>query len=882
MDLRLPQKRPLGLAQGLSAALAKRALTAVQPANSLQGSDSSLSSLWSSSVPSAGAAGQPGADGSGLAASCVAALTAAGAQASTLQTSLLDIPADRIATVIGQDCSMLKALKTVTGTTCTVQQTVGDKAVLVMSGHAEGILKAKNLVKALLAQQPGQASVPKAVPSSGASIALGDQAVLAASHPGLSAVSRTATGSVPSQLSSAVASKAPALTSPSSAVQTYGVTVLPGAGGFSSQVLVAAMPQAESFVEKTDAPPAFDKDALARLAKQAQNNPAEIPHAPDTLDASASDAPAPPEIQPDIQPPTDSATMSSAASVEAEPKTETLRPVFLLSQEVVAPKKDASAVLGLLRNVQVNVTAGLTGRPRMQAGSSKHVEAKGAQTPSRDSALPSLEALGAKLRESSSSSSSLHSSEDRRALAKEVMTAMPSLDPSQVAQLFAQTHEVQALRSSGLLDEVCQLIGPAVSRFRSTDLAKIVSTAANWAGEEGRGRLERNDDKQLKLSEEVKTFFNAVVAEVSMRLMQLAAFDLARISSALVSVNFATPKFFSSFARAVVAKSDRLSPEELVALVSAFDLAGYFTSGVFEALVRSLTRSVKEIALPELCRGMHSLAVAGMRDDELGDAVAKDVPARATASSLSAEDLCSLAWSFCALELHNDQLFRAVFRALEDNSVVANQTLCELYEIHLTLKGFHQESYTLYELEDATVRSLSSHYREHRNDHLDKMERSSERLHSQIADLLKDIVDGSVATQYRTSLGVPVDIAVLRRRGSTSMPLVCIDVDGPHTMVRSLDPADNLTQRVKGAVALKRRLLPKHGFKLLVISEDHWQALTGPDAKRELLRKILVQAGVGKEKIRGPAPKRRRRRHQIRSGRSCSYSDSRDSSRPRR
>eukprot|EP00930_Biecheleria_cincta_P035970 TRINITY_DN24699_c0_g2_i1.p1 TRINITY_DN24699_c0_g2~~TRINITY_DN24699_c0_g2_i1.p1 ORF type:complete len:854 (-),score=169.38 TRINITY_DN24699_c0_g2_i1:67-2628(-) len=853
MDLRLSQKRPLGLAPGLSAALAKRALTAAQPANSILGSDSSLSSLWSSSLSSAGAAGQSGADGSVLAR--VAAMAVAGAEAGVLQTSLLEIPADKIATVIGQDCSMLKALKTVTGTTCTVQHTVGDKAVLVMSGQAEGILKARNLVKALLAQQPGQVSVP--TPSSATA------------------------GSVSSQLSNAVASKAPPLTAPS-AGQTYGVTVLPGAGGLTSQLLVA-MPQAESSVEKADAPPAFDKEALARLAKQAQNSPAEILAAPDNSDAPSEDAPA--EVQPDIQPTTNSTPMFSAASVEAEPKAETLRPVFL-SQEVAAPKKDASAVLGLLRNVQVNVTAGLTGRPRMQATSSKQVDARGAQTPSRESALPSLEALSAKLREFSSSASSLQSSEDRRALAKEVMTNMPSLDPSQVAQLFAQVHEVQALRSSGLLDEVCQLVGPAVSRFRSTDLAKVVSTAANWAAEECRGRSERNDDKQMKISEDVKTFFNSVVAEVSMRLMQLAAFDLARISSALVSVNFATPKFFSSFARAVVAKSDRLSPEELVALVKSFDSAGYFTSGVFEALVRSLTRSVKDIALPELCRGMHSLAVAGMRDDDLGDAVAKDVPARATAGSLSAEDLCSLAWSFCALELHSDQLFRAVFRALEDNSVVANQTLCELYEIHLTLKGFHQESYTLYELEDATVRSLSSHYRVHRKDHVDKMERSSERLHSQIADLLKDIVDGSVATQYQTSLGFPVDIAVLRRKGSTSMPLVCIDVDGPHTMVRSLDPADNLTQRVKGAVALKRRLLPKHGFKLLVISEDHWQALTGVDKKKDLLRKILIQAGVGKERLRDldPPPKRRRRRHRIRSGRSCSYSDSREPSRslPRR
>jgi len=189
--------------------------------------------------------------------------------------------------------------------------------------------------------------------------------------------------------------------------------------------------------------------------------------------------------------------------------------------------------------------------------------------------------------------------------------------------------------------------------------------------------------------------------------------------------------------------------------------------------------------------------------------------------------------------------------------VVAGETLCQLYEVHLTLKAFHQESYREYELEDDTVQSLREHYRRHRGGagRAVKLERSAERVHADVAEQLRDVIDGSVSTAHQTALGFGVDVAATRRKGGQQAPLALIEIDGPHSLVRSLDPMDaggvglGHTSRVRGAAALKRRVLHKLGFHIGVVNEDEWRTMSKSKEKRDFLRELLAKAGVSGDRL---------------------------------
>lgn len=68
---------------------------------------------------------------------------------------------------------------------------------------------------------------------------------------------------------------------------------------------------------------------------------------------------------------------------------------------------------------------------------------------------------------------------------------------------------------------------------------------------------------------------------------------------------------------------------------------------------------------------------------------------------------------------------------------------------------------------------------------------------------------------HRTSCGLLVDVAALRKRSSTD-GFVHVDLDSNVTSVRSLDHDDPNTAGlvIEGAVALRRRILQKMGMRL--------------------------------------------------------------------
>jgi len=411
--------------------------------------------------------------------------------------------------------------------------------------------------------------------------------------------------------------------------------------------------------------------------------------------------------------------------------------------------------------------------------------------------------------------------ESRRVLEEEVLSAVPVLEPPRVAELVARVHAAEVLRTADFLEELVQVLSPSLPRFGSPYLTRVLAIVAAWALFVGGDETDRFTD----LSESVKSFFNAASAELSLRLMDVAPRDLSHIAAALASVGLAEERFFASLARASVARSERFLPQELVALAEAFDKACLVHTALFEALARCLKNNLREVPLKDLLKGMRALAACCVPDRELGHNIGNQLPRRAQQGGLSGEEFCSLAWTFCAVGFYHDVLFRAAFSALEDAPTIAGETLCQLYEIHLTLRAFRHDLYRPYELEDTAVQSLRDHYKKHKGGRMreSRLERTTEKVQKDIAEVLEDVVDGQIVRQHQTALGFTVDLAVMRRRSQTAV--VLIDVDGPHTLLRSLDPmgaAPQLGQyasRVRGAVLLKRRVLQKYGFRLVVLSE---------------------------------------------------------------
>lgn len=363
--------------------------------------------------------------------------------------------------------------------------------------------------------------------------------------------------------------------------------------------------------------------------------------------------------------------------------------------------------------------------------------------------------------------------EARKNLEKEVVAMISKLDSGRAADLVVRTHAVEVMRTPELLDNLCKILVSSIPRFGSAHLTKITGALAAWALV--LSKLDA-DDRPI-LSQDVRAFFGGVSTEVSLRLMDVAPGDLSRVAVALASIGLGGVKLFSSLARAAVARSDRFTASELVALVGAFDKARFFHTGLFEALARSLKANIKDVVPRDVLKGMLCLAACGVRDDALAQVVGEQVPENAPYGDLSTEESCSLAWAFCALDLHHEKVFQAVFRGLEETStwvVISGETLCQLYEIHIALKAFHPETYSPYEIEAEIAQNLRDHYKKYKpgTGHKFKMERSSERLHEIVAEQLKEVIEGSVAMQHSTALGFTVDLAATKKRKGDAFMLV--------------------------------------------------------------------------------------------------------------
>eukprot|EP00747_Dinoflagellata_sp_TGD_P046073 gnl/TRDRNA2_/TRDRNA2_144218_c0_seq2.p1 gnl/TRDRNA2_/TRDRNA2_144218_c0~~gnl/TRDRNA2_/TRDRNA2_144218_c0_seq2.p1 ORF type:complete len:733 (-),score=188.91 gnl/TRDRNA2_/TRDRNA2_144218_c0_seq2:75-2180(-) len=453
-----------------------------------------------------------------------------------------------------------------------------------------------------------------------------------------------------------------------------------------------------------------------------------------------------------------------------------------------------------------------------------------------------LEAMIAKLKPQN-----VKSPEERLGLEREVISTIPRLDPPRATDLIIKVHALEGIRTQEFLDEVVKTLLPNMPKFSSPHLTRVLGTVAAWS----LGTCGTDETGKVKLSEDVKRFFEGASTEISLRLMEVAPSDLWRIATFFSSVGLGEPKLFASLARAACARIDRFAPQEVVALSEAFEKASFVHTQLFEGLARGLRMAISEVSSRDLLKGMKSLAFGCVRDEELGQGICDKMLQKA--AGLSAEDLCTMAWTFCALDLHHDHMFQTVFKTLEGAAVVGGDTLCQLYEIHSKLKAFHFESYKAYELELSTVQTLREHYKKQRGGKRaeQRLDRATDKLHEEVAKILKDVVDGNVMKQYQTPLAFTVDLGVTRR--SKADHIIFFEIDGNRTLMQSLDPSDakqlGHTSRVRGDVLLRRRVLQKCGYRLAVINEDFWNTLDGRSEKRDFLREVLKRAGVSKDRL---------------------------------
>merc|ERR1719333_570717 len=181
-----------------------------------------------------------------------------------------------------------------------------------------------------------------------------------------------------------------------------------------------------------------------------------------------------------------------------------------------------------------------------------------------------------------------------------------------------------------------------------------------------------------------------------------------------------------------------------------------------------------------------------------------------------------------------------MFQFLEKTPTIASDALLQLYECHLALESEYTEQYKRYQMDPDLADVLQDHYKENRKDE----RRCSEKQRNDVASALKSLVDGSVHVNHRTSSGLLVDVAALRKRSSTD-GFIHVDLDSAVTVVRSLDQdeASPTNIIIEGPVALRRRILAKHGLRLVTVRESEWRELDDSKDKRRHLRSLLSSLG---------------------------------------
>jgi len=424
-------------------------------------------------------------------------------------------------------------------------------------------------------------------------------------------------------------------------------------------------------------------------------------------------------------------------------------------------------------------------------------------------------------------------------VAREVLIRFPSFTAQQCSDLCQKMDTAPALRDhqgGDFLAELCRLLGSRLRELTSMQFTTACSTVAAWSADPKRRRA----PLFAQLS---KVFFTAAANEMSSRLMTFAPHELNSCLAAFVSVGFSEHKFFASVGRAALARHSSFAPVQLTALLAILSEMRLVHTDLFNAAATFLSSRTKELRPVDIIRVLRSFAKCNVQHQGLCRAVGDEVISRVKGGvNFRAEDLCEITWALCVLEHFNPEIFEILLKALRKVPVVPSDALTQLFECHLALETEQKSQYRRFRdrMDQETVEALQDHYREARKDE----RRCSDKHRSDVASVLKSLVEGSVHVNHRTSCGLLVDVAALRKRSSTD-GFVHVDLDSNVTFVRSLDHDDPATAGIviEGAVALRRRILQKQGLRLVTVRESEWRDLDESKEKRRHLRNLLSALG---------------------------------------
>ncbi|CAE7949305.1 unnamed protein product, partial [Symbiodinium sp. KB8] len=424
-------------------------------------------------------------------------------------------------------------------------------------------------------------------------------------------------------------------------------------------------------------------------------------------------------------------------------------------------------------------------------------------------------------------------------VAREVLIRFPSFTAQQCSDLCQKMDMAPALRDhqgGDFLAELCRLLGSRLRELTSMQFTTACSTVAAWSADPKRRRA----PLFAQLS---KVFFTAAANEMSSRLMTFAPHELNSCLAAFVSVGFSEHKFFASVGRAALARHSSFAPVQLTALLAILSEMRLVHTDLFNAAATFLSSRTKELRPVDIIRVLRSFAKCNVQHQGLCRAVGDEVISRVKGGvNFRAEDLCEITWALCVLEHFNPDIFEILLKALRKVPVVPSDALTQLFECHLALETEQKSQYRRFRdrMDQETVEALQDHYREARKDE----RRCSDKHRSDVASVLKSLVEGSVHVNHRTSCGLLVDVAALRKRSSTD-GFVHVDLDSNVTFVRSLDHDDPATAGIviEGAVALRRRILQKQGLRLVTVRESEWRDLDESKEKRRHLRNLLSALG---------------------------------------
>lgn len=426
------------------------------------------------------------------------------------------------------------------------------------------------------------------------------------------------------------------------------------------------------------------------------------------------------------------------------------------------------------------------------------------------------------------------SPEDIEDVGRAVLKKFPSLAPEQLAELLQKMGAIVGRYHGDFLTELSRTLATRLKELSSTQFALLMSSFTTWSA-----------DTREHFSGFSKDFFDAACIEMPSRLMELAPHELNCCLAAFLSLGFVEYKFFTGVGRSALARHKTFGPVQLSVLLTILSEMRLVHVDLFNASAQVIITRARELRPVDILRVLRAFAKCSMPSDLLCQVVGDEVVSRCNKDKTSnggfrVEDLCEMSWMLCVLQSYHENLFRFMFRLLEESPRVSADALCQLYECHLVLDSEHKKDYGKYRMEADTIHALLEHYKENRKDG----RRCLERHRNDVTSVLKSLVEGIVHSNHRTSTGLLVDVAALRKRTSTD-GYIHIDIDSALTVVRPLDQDDpaHASLVLDGSVAIRRRILQKHDLRLVTVREADWRALGDSKEKRRHLRALLASLG---------------------------------------